>query len=317
MSQNHGTHSPHIPYDPLPLAQDPRNTVYRDPPSPLASGFDTPPVELTSFPEGSLNGAMPPRFLPASQHFQGGSEYRDSFVSQNTFQTALSAPNSSIYALRPDSAAPESIEYRDDPDLDTADPSGPPAGYLEEKRSAYSSPRSKSKRTIMIFGAITAAIIVIVAVVVPVYLTVIKPKMNDTTTTSDSPSTTSGGTGSGTVAVVTGGNGSTITTENGTTFTYINAFGGTWYWDPNDPFNNNAQPNSWTPPLNQSFNFGTDKIFGLVIFDKFHMSSSDKCPLLQRQPRWLAYYRTSEFSISAVRFQLTSCPQFMQVFLYI
>ena len=270
MSRSHGTHSPNIPYDPLPLAQDPRNTVYRDPPSPFAPSFETPPVELTSFPEGTLNGAMSPRFLPAAQHFEGSGEYRDSFVSQNTFHTARSAPNSSVYALRPDSAAAESIGYRDDPALDTTDPSDPPR-YLEEKRSAYSSPRTKSKRAIIVFGAIAATIIVIVAVVVPVYLLVIKPKTNNDAT-SNPPSTSSGGTGSGsgTVAVVTGGNGSTITTENGTTFTYLNPFGGTWYWDPSDPFNNNAQSNSWTPPLNQTFIVGTDKVFGFVTFEKFH-----------------------------------------------
>jgi hypothetical protein len=34
--------------------------------------------------------------------------------------------------------------------------------------------------------------------------------------------------------------------------------------DPNDPYNTNAYPNSWTPPLNQSWNFGTDRIYGSV-----------------------------------------------------
>lgn len=287
MSRSHGTHSPNIPYDPLPLAQDPRNTVYRDPPSPLASTFETPPVELTSFPEGMQNDAMSPRFLPASRNFQGGSEYRDSFLSQNTFKTAPSAHNSSVYAFNPDSGA-ESIGYRDDPAMGSTDLSDPPR-YLEEKRSAYSSPRSKSKRTMIIFGSIAAAIIILIAVIVPVYLTVIKPKVNNNTTTN-APSPTSGGTGSGsgTLTVVTGGNGSTITTENGTTFTYINPFGGTWYWDSNDPFNNNAQPNSWTPPLNQSFKFGTDKIFGFVIYENVSLSPSHVCLPLQRQPRRLA-----------------------------
>jgi len=267
MSHSPGTHSPNIPYDPLPLSQDERSTVYLDPPStPLTSGFDTPPVELTSF----MSGTATPRFLPAAQHFEDGSEYRDSLLSQNTFQTPPSAVGSSVYALRPDSAAVESTGYRDDPGLDTIDPSDSPR-YLEEKRSAYSSPGKKSKRTIIIFGSIAAAVIVIVAVVVPVYFTVIKPKTNNNNVKTNPPNPTSTGTGTGdpTAAVITGGNGSTITTENGTTFTYINPFGGTWYWDPSDPFNNNAQPNSWTPPLNQTFQFGIDKIFGFVIFDSF------------------------------------------------
>ncbi|KAF8436890.1 hypothetical protein L210DRAFT_2436741 [Boletus edulis BED1] len=99
-------------------------------------------------------------------------------------------------------------------------------------------------------------------VAVPVLLVVNKSRKNNATPSTSTPSATPG-TGSGKVAAVTGGNGTTITTANGTTFTYINSFGGTWYWDPNDPFNNNAQPNSWTPPLNQSFKLGTDKIFGV------------------------------------------------------
>lgn len=36
--------------------------------------------------------------------------------------------------------------------------------------------------------------------------------------------------------------------------------------DPNDPFNNNAQANSWTPPLNTSWTWGKDKIYGYVCF---------------------------------------------------
>ena len=33
--------------------------------------------------------------------------------------------------------------------------------------------------------------------------------------------------------------------------------------DPANPFNNNAQPNSWTPPLNTSWTWGKDRVFGV------------------------------------------------------
>ncbi|KZT18590.1 glycoside hydrolase family 5 protein [Neolentinus lepideus HHB14362 ss-1] len=33
--------------------------------------------------------------------------------------------------------------------------------------------------------------------------------------------------------------------------------------DPNDPFNDNAQPNSWTPPLNTTWQWGNDRVFGV------------------------------------------------------
>ncbi|KAG2360831.1 hypothetical protein BDR07DRAFT_1335175, partial [Suillus spraguei] len=43
-------HSQDIAYDPLPLTQDPpRDSVYSDPPSPRASRFDTPPIEMSYF----------------------------------------------------------------------------------------------------------------------------------------------------------------------------------------------------------------------------------------------------------------------------
>ncbi|KAF9239593.1 exo-beta-1,3-glucanase [Melanogaster broomeanus] len=262
--------SPNIPYDPLPLTQDSRNSIYRDPPSPHTSGFETPPVELTSFPEGMPPGASPPRFL-------GAARYDDEGGPSNTFHSFPSAGNSSIYALNPGPVQPPGADftaYSDEPrdsefyGGDSGDSGPSPSHYLAEKRSAYTAPRAMSKRNLIIMGSIAAALVVIAAVIVPVYLTVVKPKSSNnnaaTSSPSASPTSTSGnGTGSGTVAVVTGGDGSKITTEDGTTFTYQNPFGGTWYWDPNDPFNNNAQANSWTPPLNQTFQFGTDRIFGV------------------------------------------------------
>ncbi|KAG2075930.1 hypothetical protein BDR04DRAFT_808591 [Suillus decipiens] len=108
-----------------------------------------------------------------------------------------------------------------------------------------------------------SAVIVLIAIVVPIYFVMVKPKSssNNSSVSTSSPTTSSGQPSS--TVVVTGGNGSTITMEDGTTFTYLNSFGGTWYWNPEDPFNNNAQAQSWSPPLNQSFRFGIDKIFGV------------------------------------------------------
>ncbi|WVQ79932.1 hypothetical protein IAT38_002033 [Cryptococcus sp. DSM 104549] len=61
----------------------------------------------------------------------------------------------------------------------------------------------------------------------------------------------------------TGTMGSLITMDDGTTFTYENTFGGKWVWDAADPFNNEAQVNSWTPALNQNWTWGKDKAFGV------------------------------------------------------
>ncbi|OAX38913.1 glycoside hydrolase family 5 protein [Rhizopogon vinicolor AM-OR11-026] len=270
MSPNN-PHSPNIPYDPLPLTQDqPGDFLHNDPPSPHASGFDTPPVEMTHFSDSVPSGAPNPRFLGRALYDDPSMNFRDSYASQNTFQTAPSAANSSVYALNPDRATPTQAEfagtYHDDP-RDTENNAAATSGsnYLAEKRSAYAAPRNKSKRGLIIGAAIFAAVIVLVAVIVPIYFTVIKPKSStDSAAAASSAAANPTSTAQpGSTNVVTGGDGSKITTEDGTTFTYSNPFGGTWYWDPKDPFNNNAQAQSWTPPLNQTFQFGTDRIFGV------------------------------------------------------
>jgi hypothetical protein len=62
--------------------------------------------------------------------------------------------------------------------------------------------------------------------------------------------------------LTTGGDGSNVTADDGTSFSYHNSFGGSWVDDPNDPFNNNAQAQSWIPPLNQSWDWNNNRIFG-------------------------------------------------------
>ncbi|KAG1858452.1 hypothetical protein DFJ58DRAFT_308501 [Suillus subalutaceus] len=233
MYPSNSAHSQNIPYDPLPLTQDPpRDSVYSDLPSPHASGFDTPPVEMSNLSDTIPPGAAQPRFLGAALYDDPSNGYRDSFASQNTqntFRTAPSAVNSSVYALNPDtSEAENSGAYRDDPHDPEYNPgSGQGVGfdsprYLAEKRSAYTVPSVKSKRGLIIAGSILAAVIVLIAIVVPIYFVVIKPKSSSSNNSSVSPSnptSTSSGQPSS-AAVVTGGNGSTITMEDGTTFTY-------------------------------------------------------------------------------------------------
>ena len=139
------------------------------------------------------------------------------------------------------------------------------------------------KRPLIWILAAVALALIAVAVVVPVYFTVIRPNNN----------TVSGGTGgsnggnpsdptpthSPPSSSISGGNGSTITLADGTQYTYINNFGGicaltvnflpplllkipSGVSDPNDPFNDGAYPNSWTPPLNTSWTWGKDKLYG-------------------------------------------------------
>ncbi|KAF8339924.1 glycoside hydrolase superfamily [Cantharellus anzutake] len=107
-------------------------------------------------------------------------------------------------------------------------------------------------------AALVAAVIIAVAVTVPLLVT----RKHSSSNTSGGGKGGGGGGGGGSGGI-TGGNGSVITTEDGTKFTYINEFGGFWVDDPNNPFNNNAQAQSWVPPLNQSWDYVNNRIFGV------------------------------------------------------
>ncbi|KAG1870210.1 glycoside hydrolase family 5 protein [Suillus subalutaceus] len=110
--------------------------------------------------------------------------------------------------------------------------------------------------------AFAVVAVVVVAVVLPIYFVVIKPH-NYSTNGASVGGSGSGNSTSPTGITTTGGNGSLITVADGMTFTYLNPFGGIWVDNPNDPFNNDAYPNSWTPPLNSSWTWGVDKIYGV------------------------------------------------------
>ncbi|TFK51805.1 glycoside hydrolase family 5 protein [Heliocybe sulcata] len=144
--------------------------------------------------------------------------------------------------------------------------------YLEEKRAVYAAPRQRSRAKMILLGVLGGLAALILIVVLAVYFGVVK-KNDDKTTNGDSASGSKGtgssgggGTGGSTAnLVVTGGDGSKVTMDDGTTFTYQNSFGGYWYWDPSDPFNNGARAQSWSPALNETFNWGIDKVRGVNI----------------------------------------------------
>lgn len=81
-------------------------------------------------------------------------------------------------------------------------------------------------------------------------------------TSGGSPSSTAS---SAPAAPTTGTQGSLLTLEDGSTMTYNNPHGGKWVWDPKNPFNNEAQAQSWTPALNANWTFGRDKIYGVNV----------------------------------------------------
>ncbi|KAF8322656.1 glycoside hydrolase [Clavulina sp. PMI_390] len=193
--------------------------------------------------------------------------------------------------------------YRDLPYADREGGAGSPAGTpFEEKDLAAASAKrdrvinsytgqrgSPKRKRALILGAIALAVILAVAIAVPIAVTHKsgKPSNNNSSGGGSGGGDGGGGDGGGnggggdgggnnktetgsgpgegpTVnGVTTGGYGSTIITDKNVTFTYQNKFGGVWVMDPNDPFNMNAQAQSWVPPLNQSWNFAKNRIFGV------------------------------------------------------
>lgn len=280
-------------YDPLPLTTDHQEDVrYSD--APLSPGghlaaLQNPETEPLGIDDEDLGASsMRPRFLGRALQDEGTGP-RQSYASSGNSVPIADDNQSSVYGLNPGGSqgnrdtAYYSLNYRDDPhDADFAHSTPdmgtfpkPSSPYLSEKRTTYAPPRARSRKRWLIIGALVLAAIIVVVVVVAVYFAVIKPN-NDSGSGNASggaaqgsgASTTASGTASPTATgkpaalVVTGGDGSKVTMDDGSTFTYTNKFGGLWYWDPTDPFNNGARAQSWSPALNETFNYGVDPMRG-------------------------------------------------------
>ena len=276
-----------VAYDPLPNPRELSDTplsLYESAVELPSSSPGTPIPQMSDInpDEPTVNLVPPPRFLGTID----GEGIRDSVGSFSS--RARSEGFSSLYALNPESLSargsprPESQDfgspYRDDPRSLPDDPfdgpsvplsnlSSPQPRFLSEKQSVYPSKTSKSRRNTIILSAL-GGLLLIVAVILPVYFLAIKHTSNNAasshgsgTATAPSPSGTKSPTSQN---LITGGDGSTVTMEDGTTFIYSNPFGGYWYDDPKNPFANNARPQSWVPALNETFQFGTDRIRGYV-----------------------------------------------------
>ncbi|KAG6845238.1 hypothetical protein H0H87_012230 [Tephrocybe sp. NHM501043] len=290
-----------VNYDPLPLTSDdhPTTALYNAPPSPSSPSFHTPqlnPADLGVDSSGFPLGASQPRFLGAALYDDDGAPHiRNSYAS--THHSGPSGGGSeytgSVYALNdtlgasPLNHGPYGGGYRDDPTASGDLPMSPmgqsQSRFMEEKRAAYAAPRTKSKRNIIILAVLAALVLAILAVVIPVYFAVIKPNSdkNPASDTSDSTAAHPTSTGKPTAtALVTGGDGTKVTTDDGSTFTYSNSFGGIWYWDENDPFNNGAKPQSWSPALNEKFRYGIDKIRGVNLGGWLNTEPKRRTPAL-------------------------------------
>ena len=261
------TNYPDTNYEPLPLTIDEPISTF--PSRGLAHGqIESPSThELIGedAPTPAFNlppGAAAPRFLGAQP------DVPHSYVSsQSSFPVSSSIYNSSGYALNPisDTTYMDNPDSSDQPEQQAPLSSADQSGFFVEKNPEYANPRPDRNRKRMFWIIIAGlGILLVLAAVLLAYFLVIKPKSqtsssgSKTTATSavSKPTTTS------TPKAVTGGDGSTVTMEDGSTFVYRNSFGGYWHYDENDPFNNGARAQSWSPALNETFRYGIDQIRG-------------------------------------------------------
>ncbi|CAL1711948.1 unnamed protein product [Somion occarium] len=225
-----------------------------DPSSPTASQHQFNPYSNTNsyadststpLPEGQTTPFLSPPDLPFLNNDpqslastpRGSAAYADSF-GQNASNANLNAGS----AIGNDNDTPlmGGKEYVDD----SSQGLGIIARDPTKNKPLY-------KRPVFWLASSAALVAIILAVILPVYFVVIKPNQNLTAS------------GGGKTNAVTGGDGSTITKDDGSTFVYRNQFGGFWVSDPENPFLDNAQPNSWTPPLNTSWRWGVDRVNGV------------------------------------------------------
>ncbi|KAJ6473490.1 glycoside hydrolase [Mycena vulgaris] len=226
------------------------------------------------------------------------------------------------YGLAPSHTGSQTTLYRDDPHADPhADASYPPhspnnsstllplapaptsAPYPSSAPSAYGTnnayaPTNKKRaaeKKRLIGLAISAGVILLAAaVVLPIYFLVIK-KHSDSAAASAAGSSTDGAGKTAVVGAVTGGNGSTVTTAAGESFVYKNEFGGYWLADATNPFASGARANSWTPPLNESWTWGIDRVNGVNLGGWFVLEPFIAPALFQPYPT-----ATDEWSLSTL-----------------
>lgn len=176
------------------------------------STTSTLPGEALGIMEGNtVEEAAPGMPLPSGEGNRFLEQPRASFLDSNTGNSINSTPNNSSPLLATNKAEADSL--------------------VQERQE---NPREAKRRRPLVLALAGLAIlaIVVLAVILPVYFTIIKPKQDRKNNNDASASSSPGGIGSGTgnpaspTGATTGGNGSQIITDTNTTFTYINNFGG-------------------------------------------------------------------------------------------
>jgi glucan 1,3-beta-glucosidase len=226
-----------------------------------------PLVDESNSPRLSTPANVSPQPTPAAEfgapnpgYFSGA--YNDSSAASSTGNFRASNYGSLAPLQRDSSYIPPTTVYNDEEGT-FANQNNPD---LVEKDVLYAAPRTKSKRKFFWIAGLACAAILLIAIIVPViYFTAIKKG-------GGSGGGSGGGGGGGGHSgnhpqsnfATWGGDGSTVTTSNGSTFTYHNSFDGYWVFDPQNPLNNSARAQSYTPPISEQWPWGQQPIYGCV-----------------------------------------------------
>ncbi|RXW21692.1 hypothetical protein EST38_g4161 [Candolleomyces aberdarensis] len=141
----------------------------------------------------------------------------------------------------------------------TAPTAKAPSTILSRLRSWRPSRRS------MLIAGLVILVVDVLAIFLPIYFVIIKPR------NARRP-------------VQTGGQGSLVVADDGMEFFYENPWGGYWAYDPEDPYNDSARPNLWTPPLNTTWDFMTHRIHGVNLAGLFVLDPFVTPALFQKYP---------------------------------
>lgn len=169
---------------------------------------------------------------------------------RETFYNHALAPPSVPYGIAPSiNSTPRGSAYDNVPGTPPRDSFTPRGSFMPDNsaplltatekinRGEDGQPRSRSifKRPAFWILLVLAIIIVVVAVVVPVYFKVIKPNQKNNVSSGSSsgsgptgsgPGNSGGGNSTTPSGAISGGDGSLVTMDDGSTFTYSNQFGG-------------------------------------------------------------------------------------------
>jgi len=149
------------------------------------------------------------------------------------------------------------IQYRDDGPLN----SPPGKSNLPSRAVSRRVAEKKRKRRRVLWIVLGAIAIIAVGVAAGVGVTLSK---KNGSSSGPGGSNSGGGGGGSSSNLLTGTDGSVVTMQDGTKFTYSNKFGGDWALNPKDPFAPGGKAQSWSPRIGkETWTWGSDVIRGV------------------------------------------------------